>query len=249
MSINATALGVVDWSRKFIPDPKTRTKSVRGLEVGKTSLATVDREIFYIKNQAVGTVKLYVDPYVFTSTASLKTAVSTDKVFMYNATLQKCTFPSASTDSSIRPEQFKPVLADYNYTANSAYVYDDREIVQFMPAAISYLNNTYSFSFTYTGTVNTFQPSFSSDNDKEIIAMAVAVVVRTSYVGEQMRKGLGVAFKGPLTGIDSVQQMKEYNSTTKTLENTIQKRVDESEKDGIPLGQGVDIYDEEVVDA
>jgi hypothetical protein len=230
----------------FIPDPKTRTRHLDGKEIGKTALPTNQRETFYIPFSAVGEVKLYVEPYMYTSTASLSGASATDKVFQYNATLQSCTFPSGS-DVSIRPAQFKPVLAHYYYTEDLPYAYTDRELLEYLPSAISHLNNGYSFSYTSTGTISTFLPVVTTDDDKQLLALALAITVRTSYVHEQMRKGLGVSIRGPMQSIDTKSQLKEYNDQTKALTALLS---DKSSRDKInDVGGSVDIYTENVVTA
>ncbi len=236
---------IIDISRLWIPDPKTRMKSIRGEEIGRTSLPTLQRESFYLPYPAIGSIFLYVKPYKYSVTASISTATLTDKVFMYNATLQKCTFGTASEVQ--RPDQFKPVLAYYEFMESVPYLYTDNELVGFLPGAISYLNNTYKFSYTYTGTISTFQSSAVSDDETELISRVLAVVVRKSFVAEQMRKGLGVAFRGPMASIDSKTQLKEYQDITKSLEKAIEEKAFT-----VMLNSGsqiIDIYTENVVDA
>lgn len=243
----ATTQSVINWSRFYIPDPKTRLQTVRAEEIGRTAVATNSRETFFIKRSALGTVKLYIDPYEFTSTASLKTAATTDMVFKFNATLQECIIPSSS-DPSIRPAQYKAVMADYRYTRSLPYAYSDTELIEFLPAAISYLNNTYEQSFTFTGTISTFVPAYTGTDDQELISRALGIIVRKSFVSEQMKKGFGVAFKGPMAAIDSKAQMKEYNSQTKALEKAILDKV-LTDKIGSTDGSAVtiDVYSEDVV--
>jgi len=247
MSITATAQELVNWARQYIPDRKTQLFSVRNEEIGRTALPTSQRESFYLKRPAVGSVFLYVDPYKYSAASTLLTAAATDKVFLYNATLQKCTFPGGS-DPSIRPAQFKAVLADYEYTKSIPYVYSDDELVGFAPAAIAYLNNNHSTSYSYTGTGSTFEQTFTSDSDNDLVARSLAILVRRTFVSEQMRHGLGVAFRGPMAAIDSKSQLKAYQDETKKLEQSI---VDKIENDKISSASGsggsVDLYDESVV--
>lgn len=242
-----TTQAVIDWSRFYIPDPKTRLQTVRAEEIGRTTLATTSRETFFIKREALGTVKLYIEPYEYSSTSSLTTAAATDRVFQFNATLQECIIPSR-TDTSIRPSQFKAVMADYKYIKSLPYAYSDTELIEFLPAAISYLNNTYEQSYTFTGTISTFLPVYNTTDDQELISRALGIIVRKSFVSEQMKKGFGVAFKGPMAAIDSKAQMKEYNAQTKSLERAISDKV-LSDKIGSTDGSAVvlDIYTEDVV--
>jgi hypothetical protein len=246
--MDTTTQLVIDWSRFFISDSKTRLKTVRKEEIGRTHIATTSRETFYLKQAATGTVSLYIEPYKFTSTASLSAAATTDRVFQYNATLQSCIIPKNS-DPSIRPAQFKAVLADYKYTEGLPYAYSDIELVEFLPAAISYLNNTFGFTYTYTGTGDTFVPAISTGNDTELVARALAIIVRKSFVSEQMKRGFGVAFRGPMAAIDSKAQMKEYNIQTRALETAIGDKITRDKVAGIDsVAQVIDIYDETVVE-
>lgn len=245
--INATTQGIVNWGRFFIPDPKTRLKTVINEEIGRTQIATTSRETFFIKQAATGTVTLYIEPYRFSSVASLRIADTVDKVFSYNATLQECIIPKKS-DPSIRPTQFKRVLANYNYTSDLAYAYSDTELTAFLPAAISYLNNTFAQTYAFTGTISTFLPVYATDNDRELIARSLAIIVRKSFVDEQMRKGFGVAFRGPMAAIDSKAQMKEYNAQTKRLESAISDKVLADKISGADTaGVVLDVYNEDVV--
>jgi len=244
--MNTTTQAILDWARLYIPDSKTRLKSVRGLEIGRTTVATALRETFYLKHSAIGSVFLYVDPYTYSSTASLKIAATTDKVFLFNATLQSCIFPKSS-EKSIRPDQFKPVLADYEYSERQPYFYTDTELATFLPLAISYLNNTYEFSYTYTGTISTLIPSTTTDSAKELMAKALAIIVRKDLVDEQKRKGYGVRFRGPMMSLDNVQAMKSFEEGTAQLEKSIAEKRDVDKIGGMSTGQGIDVYTENVV--
>jgi hypothetical protein len=234
-------------SRGYIPDPITRIKVIRNEEIGRLSNPTTLRETFYIKHPAIGSVSLYVDPYTYSSTASLKTSATTDRVFLYNATLQSCTFPK-SADKSIRPAQFKLVYASYEYTEKIPYIFSNEELVSFLPNAISYLNNNFSKTFVYiTGTISTFTVNISDNDGMELIARSLAVIVRKYYASEQMRYGLGVAFKGPMTSIDSKTQLNVYNDITNKLEQSIKDLIDEEKLKSGGSGQTVDIYNEDDV--
>jgi len=247
--MTATTLSVISWARFFIPDSKTRLQTVRKEEIGRTHIATTSRETFFLKQAATGIVSIYIEPYKFSSTSSLSAAVSTDRVFQYNATLQSCVIPKNS-DPSIRPAQYKAVLANYKYTEELPYAYSDTELTEFLPASTSYLNNTFGLSYTYTGTVSTFNPVFTTDNDKELLARALAILVRKSFVSEQMKRGFGVAFKGPMAAIDSKAQMKEYNAQTKALVAAIEDKVTRDQLAGVDsTAQTIDLYNESVVES
>lgn len=247
--MNATTQAILDWSRTYIADPKTRNESLREFEIGRTTVATDQRETFYLKHPAVSSVTLYIDPYFYSSTATLKTAAATDMVFMYNATLQQCIIPSTS-DTSIRPTQHKPVLANYEYSRSLPYVYSDTELVGMLPQASTYLNNRYLFSYSYTGTIDNFTLSAISISDQDILSRSLAIVVRKSYVSEQMKNGLGVAFKGPMAAIDSKTQLNAYLKETSQLEQSIADEVENDKLASVGAGGAViDLYDETVVDA
>uniref|UniRef100_A0A6M3IIR8 Uncharacterized protein n=1 Tax=viral metagenome TaxID=1070528 RepID=A0A6M3IIR8_9ZZZZ len=246
MSILATTQSILNWGRFYIPDPKTRTKAVRNEEVGRTSLPSISREVFYIKQQAIGSVFLYIDPYKFSACSSLSAAATSAKVFVFNATLQSCTL-SKTSDPGVTPAQFKPVYTSYEYTENLPYCYSDLELLGFLPAAISYLNNKYVQSYTYTGTTSTFTVSFADDDEKAIVALALAVVVRRSYVTEQMRRGLGVSFKGQAAAINSREQLVQYTKDTALLEDTIKISIYEAGHQISNLGQSIDTYSEDIV--
>lgn len=248
MSITATAQNLVDWSRRYIPDRKTQLFSVRDEEIGRTTLPTTQRESFYLKRPAIGSVFLYVEPYVYSASSTLLAAAATDMVFLYDATLQKCTFPSSS-DPSIRPAQFKPVTAEYEYTKRIPHVYTDEELVGFLPAAIAYLNNNYSTNYSYTGTISTFVPAFTSDSVTDIVSRSLAVLVRKTFVSEQMKHGLGVAFRGPMAAIDSKSQLKVYQDETQKLEQSIVDKIDNDKIGAATGGSAIDIYDESVVES
>lgn len=244
MSILATTQAVIDWGRLFVPDPKTRINTVRNEELGRTATPSTERETFYIKNQALNDVTLYIDPYLFATVASLGAATADSRSFKFNPTLQSCIFPMSS-DPSIWPGQFKPVLANYDYTERLPYAYSDTELVTFLPAAISYLNNTYGYGYTYAGTISTFLPAYANTNEKQILAMGLSVIVRKSFVAEQMRKGFGVSFRGPMAAINSAEQLRQYEKDTKALEQSI---ADSKDRDNInSAGGGVDLYTENVI--
>lgn len=247
--MTGTVQSILNWSRVFIPDKKERLENLNNEEIGRTQIATTSRETFYLKHAATGTVTLYIEPYEFSSTASLSavTVVDTDRVFMYNATLQRCIIPKKA-DVSIRPAQFKPVLAMYKYTRKMPYAYSDDELLEFLPVSISYLNNTYGLSYVYTGTMSNIAVTISTDNDKELVSKALAIITRNNFVSEQMRKGFGVQFKGPLAAIDSKAQMKEYNAQTKALEKSIFDKIYEDKLSAINAGGAIiDVYDESEV--
>lgn len=247
MAITGTAQNVVDWGRFFIPDPKTRTRGIENELLGQTALPTNQRETFYVKHPVTGSLKLYIEPYFYTSVASLGAAGATDKVFGYNATLQTCQFPSASSDNSIRPSQFKDVFAFYQTTESVPYAYTDTELVKFLPAAIGYLNNTYGFSYTSTGTVSTFIPVYSTEDDRQLLALGLAVVVRKYNVQEQMKRGLGIAMRAPMQSIDTKTQLIEYQSATVELEKAIVAKSQNAQLDASLAGGVIDLYSENVV--
>ncbi len=236
---------VLDWSRNYIPDYKTRTKTVRGEELGRTTIATTDREVFYIKHQAIGSVFLYIEPYRYSSCGSLKTASTLSKVFMFNATLQKCTIAS-KTDRPLRPAQFKPVLADYEYNDPQLYAYSDTELVEFLSTAVQYLNNNYGLSFTYTGTGTSLDIGTITDAEREVMSRGLALLVRRNFVAEQMRRGLGVAFKGPIAAIDSKTQLNAYNAETNRLEASLRDKIDSDLTAGGAVSV-LPVYNEDIV--
>lgn len=243
--MNGTTQAILDWSRVYIPDQKSNVKTLKDEFLGSTSVPTSQRETFYIKQQATGTVKLYVDPYLFTQTATLGGAAATDKVFGYNATLQTCIFPAGS-DPSIRPAQNKKVLANYSFTENLPYMYSDTELSDWLGLSISYLTNVHSITYTYTGTGTSIVTSVSNDTDKEMVSRALAIVTRKKFVEEQMQHGLGIRFRGPMAVIDSIQQMKAYKQATTVLEKSL---FEQSDKLGVnDTGGIIDIYQEDVVD-
>jgi hypothetical protein len=243
----ANTQSVLDWSRNYIPDQKNRIKTIRNEELGRTTVATTEREAFYIKHQAVGSVFLYIEPYRYTACPSLGTSsiASLAKVFMYNATLQSCII-AKKADAAMRPGQFKPVLADYEYTEPQMYSYSDTELVEYLPPAIQYLANNYGVSITYTGTGTSLDVGTLTDAEQEIIARGLALLVRRNFVAEQMRRGLGVSFRGPIAAIDSKTQLNAYNSETDRLEESIKIKVDYSALTG-GSAQAIDLYGEDVV--
>lgn len=62
--MNGTTQSILNWARFSIPDPKIRNKSIRGLEIGRTSLATGSRETFYLKNSPTGSVFCMLSPMI-----------------------------------------------------------------------------------------------------------------------------------------------------------------------------------------
>jgi hypothetical protein len=246
MSISSNTLNILSWARQYIPDPKTRVHSVRGEEIGRTSVPTTSRETFYIKQAAIGSVNLYIEPYKYSSVASLLTVNSTDKVFMYNATLQSCIIPKSS-DISIRPVQYKAVLADYEHTESLPYFYTDTELAEFLSMAISYLNNTFDLSYTYGGSGADIIPVVAADTDRDIMAKGLAIVVRRSFVEEQKKKGFGIRMRGPSAVIDSVQQMKHHEEGTKALEKDLKENVYYRSVAGMQAGGIIDVYNEDKV--
>lgn len=245
MSLTDNTQNIIDRARKYIPDAKDRTSVIRGEEIGRTALPTGTRETFYVKQSPIGSVYLYVEPYTYSPVSTLSGLSSSDKKFLWDASTLSCIFPDGSSDVSYRPNQYLSILANYEYTEQVPYMYSNNELVGYLSSAISYLNNVFGYSYSYTGTVSSFEVGSSGNDDKELISRSLAIVVRKSFVEEQMHKGLGVKFKGPMQSIDSVAQMKEYNKTTLLLEKSI--------KDTSPgnspsnLSEIIDIYKEEVV--
>jgi len=247
MALTSTTQGIVDWSRTYIPDPKTRTKAVRKEVIGQTALATGSRETFYVKQSPTASVFLYVEPYKFSPSSTLNSLSSTDKKFMWQTATLACIFPDGSSDSSTRPAQYKSVLADYEYAESLPYMYSDDELAVFLPPAISYLNNAYNFSYAYTGSGDSLTVTYSTNDDKELLSRALALLARKSFVEEQMHRGLGVKFRGPMQSIDSTAQMKEYVKATQALEKAVEEQ---AAADSVTGGaQIVDVYTETVVDA
>lgn len=246
MSVTSTAQAIINWSRQYIPDPKTRVHVATNELLGRTALPTNQRETFYIKHCALGSVSIYVDPYLYSSVASIGAAATYSKVFMYNATLQSCIFASTG-ERPIRPAQFREVRAQYQYTEGLPYAYTDDELEAYLMTALSYLNNTFEFSYTYTGMIGTdFVPVYTTDQEKELIAKGLAIIVRKSYVDEQKKRGFGIRFRGPNMTIDSVQQMKDYADATNRLVEDIRRTV-ASNKLGNAIGQTIELYEENTV--
>lgn len=241
--MTGTTQNILTWARTYIPDRKSDTLHLKDDYLGDTS-APVDRETFYLNHRAVGTVTLYVKPYQYSSTASLGSATSTDKVFMYNATLQTCILPSTS-DSSIRPSQYQKVKATYSYNQDFPYAYTDTELAGWLPLSMSYLNNVHNLSYTYTGSGDSIVTSVDNDSDIEFIARSLAIIVRRQFVEEQKQRGLGIRFRGPMAVIDSVQQMKSFEAATNKMEADLAMYADRARANS--TGGGIDIYDETVV--
>lgn len=246
--MTGTTQTILSWSRNYIPDLKTRNKSVRGLDIGRTSTPTGTRETFYLKNSPTGSVYLYIEPYEYTSTSSLSAAATNAKVFMWQAATLSCTFANGSSDKSHKPFKYRPVLAYYEYTERQPYSYTDDELLGFLPQALAYLNNTFAFSYTYTGTGTSYTPAVSNNTDRELVSKALAIIVRRSFVDEQKRRGLGVAVKGPLQAIDTKTQLKNYETETANLEKQIRERADSDRIDSANTGGAViDLYEENII--
>lgn len=244
--MTGTTSAILDWSRQYIPDMKSRNVAVRELILGRTAAPTGSRETFFLKHSPNGSVFLYVEPYKFSATSSLKLATSNQNVFQWAASTLSCVFPNGDTDASRKPFKFREVLAEYEYSQNAPYSYSDRELINFLPESIEYLNNTFGFSYTYTGTVSTFNPVYSSTSDKELISKALSIIVRRNFVGEQKRKGLGVSFRGPMHSIDTKAQLKHYLQETNNLEQQVRTKVTDDRLGGSSGGK-IDVYDETVV--
>jgi hypothetical protein len=244
----ATTQEILDWARQYIPDLKLRNNSVRDLELGLIVAATGNRETFYLKNSPTGSVFLYVEPYTFSATSSLSTAATGSKVFQWAPSTLSCIFPDGETDVATKPFKFKPVLAYYEYEKKMPYSYSDTELINFLSEAISYLNNSFSLSYTYTGTISSFDTSIADDNDKELVSKALAVIVRRNFADEQKQHGLGVAFRGPMHSIDTKTQLNDYRDVTKRMEEELRTKVSEDRIAGVGAGQIIDNYTETVVD-
>lgn len=249
--ITGTTQNILDWSRFIIPDPKTRNKAVRRELLGQTVAATNSRETFFIKQLANASVFIYVDPYKYSSTASIGGATAGDKVFQYVAASQSVTFAKFS-EKPTKPSQFQKVYATYEYTEDLPFTYTNLELSSFIPQVVGYLNNTFEYSLSYsTSTTGTTGVTVAvSDTDEtEIVAKALAINVRRSYVNEQKKRGLGIRFRGPLQSIDSVAQLKSYIDETKRLEQELETKLEQRKLAGSAAGVGIDVYEENVVDA
>lgn len=246
MSVLATTALILDWGRNYIPDKKTRIKTVRDEEIGRTTIATNQRETFYLKHCPSSTALIYVDPYTYSPTSSLSSVATNTKYYQYNATLQSVTFASFG-EKPLRPAQFRAVVAEYNYVEQKPYSFSDDELASYLTTSISYINNVYGLSYTYTGTISTLVPSYADDNEREILARALAITVRRAFAVEQQTEGFGVRIRGPLMTVDSVQAMKEYNKATDLMEKALSDKVD---KDSITdTSQAIDVYTENIVTA
>lgn len=247
MALTATTQAIIDWGRFSVPDPKTRNNSVRKLELGRTTLATGSRETFTLKHSPTGSVFIYVEPHRYSTSATLTGATTNTKVYLWASATLTITFPNGSSDPSTRPAQFKAVLADYEYNEDLPYSYSDTELTEFLPAAIEYINNTFEKSFSYTGTISTFVPTYSNTQDKALIAKALAITVRRSYLEEQKRRGLGIRFRGPGQSIDTIAQMKDYQFTTDSLIKELMKQVQDAKIAAVGGAEVIDVYAELVV--
>lgn len=245
--MNSNTQDILDWGRVHIPDPKSRTRTASFLELGRASLSTGWREGFYLKHAPLGSVSLYCEPYTYTQTASLKAAAKHTKYFQYQAATLKVIFSNGSVDKSFKPKVGTPILANYQYTEPLAYTFSDRELVGFLPAAINYINGRFGFTYSYSGTINTFIPSTSGSSDKSVIARALAIISRKNLVDEQKRRGLGVKWRSGMVSIDTVAQLKGYEEETKKLEADLQIQVDRSDLDTSSNASKLNIYDENEV--
>ena len=245
MSVLTATANVIEWARNYIPDRTTKLMAIQDEEIGRTAIATNQRETFYLKHCPNSTALIYVEPYTYSATSSLSTVATNTKYYQYNATLQSVTF-AAATEKPLRPAQFRAVVAAYNHKINLPYSYLDDELASYLTVAISYINNKYGLSYTYTGTISTLIPSYSTTNEKEILARALAITVRRAYAVEQQAEGFGVRIKGPLMTIDSVQAMKEYNKATDLMEEALSDKVDRESINN--SGQVIDLYTENVVE-
>ena len=239
---------IIKLAREYIPDKKTRNKVVRGEDLGYTSTPTGTRGTFYLKHSPTGSVWFYIEPYTYSQTASLKIAATGAKVFMWAPATLSCIFSNGDIDVAHRPGKFKNVLVDYEYDERQLYSFSDTELSNKLSLAISWLNNSYDFSFTYSGTGATFLPVVSTDDEMEIIAKSLAIITRNSFVEEQKKVGLGVKFKGPMQSIDTSLQLKDYQETTNKLIKDVEKLFDKNKKANLPTGNVIDVYDEEVVE-
>jgi len=239
---------IIDWSRNLIPDNITMEKVVRNEDIGRTAAPTGTRESFFVKYFSVSTPQIYVEPYMFQGTATFSSLTTTDKYFLWDASLQKVTFPNGDSDISIKPTKFKPVLANYTYNDLQSYSYTDTELSKMLPSAIEYLNNVFGFSYTYTGTGTSIATSASSGSDKELVSKALAIVVRKHYIGEQKKRGLGIRFRSAMMTIDTVQQLKEFNNVTARMEKDIYTFVENGKIGSTGAGQIIDIYEENIVE-
>lgn len=243
-----TTQSIINWVRSYVPDPTIQSVAVRDFEIGRTSSPTGVRETFFLKHSPTGSVKLFVEPYTFVSTASLSTAATGSNVFMFASSTLSCVFPNGSTDVARKPFKFKPVKAEYEYNRRLPYAYTDTEIAEFIPLAVGFLNNTYGFSYTFTGTIpTTVGITGVNSNDKELISKTMAMLIRRKFVDEQKARGLGIRFRGPMQSIDTVAQMKDYQETTKELLKDIVAKADELSRAGLVQGQVIDVYTENVV--
>jgi len=245
--MTSTIQNILDWSRRYIPDMKTTTEVVRGEDLGQVTNPTGIRESFYLKHVPVGSIYLYAEPYEFTSSATISGAAASSFVFLFNATLNRCTFGDGESDPTVKPVKFVQVYADYEYSKRLPYGFTDTELVQYLPVAVGHLNNVYGYSFTFTGTIDTAAVTVSGNNDMELVAKQMAVLVRRSYADEQRSRGFGVRFKGPMQSIDSVANMKIYTQETAMLERQVKEASITNRMSNQGAGQVLDIYSEDSV--
>ncbi|MCK9369427.1 hypothetical protein M0R04_05775 [Candidatus Dojkabacteria bacterium] len=245
--MTGTVQGIVDSARNYIPDAKQHSKAVVDILIGNTAAATGNRETFYLKNSPIASVFLYVEPYTYTAASTFTTVATNSKVFLWAPSTLSCTFSDGDADKPHKPNKFKQVLATYEYTEKNPYTFSDTEISDFVPLSVNYLNNSFGFSFTSSGTGTGYLPIYANDNERELIIKATAVLVRRRFVEEQKSRGLGVRFRGPMHTIDSVAQMKDYQSITKSMETEIADKAANYQRDNLPSGQVIDVYTENIV--
>lgn len=236
---------ILDWARFYIPDRKTKIKIVRNEEIGITATPTGTRETFYVKRTPIGSVSLYVEPYTYSSVASLKAAATNAKVFMWASSTLSCTFSTGTVGVAYKPKKFKRVLANYEFNEAVPYSYGDTELVSYLPTAIQYLNNNFNTNYSYTYSGATLNLTPSTDGEKEIFSKALAIIVRRNFVEEQKKRGLGIRFRGGMQSIDTVAQLKHYSEETDKLEEQIETKLNDGTLTN--AGQSIDVYTEDVV--
>ena len=174
MSVTTTTADIISWGRNYIPDRTTKLLAIRDEEIGRTTIAITQRETFYLKHCPSSSALIYVEPYKYSATSSLSTVATNTKYYQYNATLQSVTF-AASTEKPLRPSQYRAVVAEYNHVENTPYAYTDDDLAGYLTTSISYINNKYGLAYTYTGTISTLVVSYSTDNEREILARALVL--------------------------------------------------------------------------
>lgn len=248
--MTGTTQSILNWARVFIPDPKTQNKTVTEQYLGYVSTPTGARESFYIKHSPTGSVYLYIDPYEYSPVATFTGQTNNSKVFLWAPSTLSCTLADGADDTPYRPDVYKKVYAHYSYSERKPYTYSDSELADYLPQAVSYLNNTFDQSFTSTGATTNVTVDVSGDDDKELVSKALAIIVRRHYVDEQKKRGFGIRFKGPSTQtLDTIAAMKDYQSVTNKLEQSIQNKIDNDAMSANTTGNVIDIYSEEVVDS